>query len=120
MTLDQMGDPLSSGTSACGTQWLSQALEVKKEAQGTARSPLPSISEGLPMIPEPGFVEFVIFLCYLHLSLFLSHHHEEFVLLFLQFFLIKDPFPEVSLRRKHAPSLQLLARGSRPCEVHRF
>jgi hypothetical protein len=75
------------------TRWLGQALEVQRDAQGVAQPPLLSIPECPPMRPKPGFIEFISIKLHSLWPLLLSHHPEEFTSLFLQSFLIEDPFP---------------------------
>jgi hypothetical protein len=58
-------------------------LDVWKEAQAAARSPLPFVPKGPLMRPEPGFIEFVNILRRPLLSPFLFHHHEVFIFLFI-------------------------------------
>jgi hypothetical protein len=91
-------DPLPPGVGVLPSEsnvarWLGQALEVRRETQGVAQSPLLSIPECPPMCPEPGFIEFISIKCHSLWPLLLSHHPEEFTLLFLHPFLIEDPFP---------------------------
>lgn len=73
------------------TRWISQALQIRREAQGAARLSLPIAPECPPMRLEPGFVEFVSsfrrsFGCFP-----LSHRPDGFILLP---FLIGDRVPQ--------------------------